>query len=52
MSLSKASILELEHLSLHDFEDGQKFIRMAKRLQTPERVHLIAFWKKRVEALT
>lgn len=52
MSLARASILELERLNLHDFEQGQKFMRIAKQLQLPEKISLIKYWEKRVEALT
>ncbi len=52
MSLAKAAILELERLDLHDFEQGQKFMRIARQLQLPERNSLKKYWKKRVEALT
>ena len=52
MSLAKAAIMELERLDLHDFEQGQKFMRIAKQLQLPEKISLIKYWKARVEALT
>ena len=52
MSLARAAILELERLDLHDFEQGQKFMRIAKQLQLPERNSLKKYWEKRVEALT
>ena len=52
MSLARAAILELERLDLHDFEQGQKFMRIAKQLQLPEKISLIKYWEKRVEALT
>lgn len=51
MSLSRACILELESMSLTDFESGQKFMRMARRLQEPERKALVKYWQKRVDAL-
>ena len=52
MSLAKAAIMELERLDLHDFEQGQKSMRIAKQLQLPEKISLIKYWKARVEALT
>ena len=52
MSLARAAILELERLDLHDFEQGQKFMRISRQLQLPERNSLKKYWEKRVEALT
>ena len=52
MSLARAAILELERLDLHDFEQGQKFMRITRQLQLPERNSLKKYWEKRVEALT
>tara|TARA_Y100001938_G_C8082994_1_gene430248 strand:- start:17 stop:175 length:159 start_codon:yes stop_codon:yes gene_type:complete len=51
MTLAKASILELEKLDLRNFEEGQKFHRIAKQLQAPERNALISHWKKKVEGM-
>ncbi len=51
MSLSRACILELQSMSLTDFVSGQKFMRMARQLQEPERNSLVKYWQKRVEDL-
>ncbi len=52
MGIATAAIREWERLDLHNFEQGQKFMRIARQLQLPERNSLKKYWEKRVEALT
>ncbi len=51
MSLSKATVSELDRLDLRDFQEGQKFLRMAKRLQSPERIFLKKVYNDRLRLL-
>ena len=51
MGLSDATVLELDKLDLHDFKDGQKFLRMARQLQHPERKFLRNLYLKRLKLL-
>ena len=45
MSFSRAAIKELDALSCGDFQ------RWSKHIDTPERVHLIELYEKRLEVL-
>ena len=51
MSLSRASILEFDGLDLQIPDQRVKFIRMSKRLMTPERIHIRGVYRRRMRVL-